>query len=112
MVGLFISAFELHNSEDHYWGEMKNTNVFKHHCKKQIGVAWAGTITGTKQGGNHGAWSAQHSLANSKHNIVTAGGRVYCIRANKAVVDGLFINIATQPPNNYKPAKPFQIGNC
>ena len=112
MVGLFALAFELNNDDDHDWGEMKNTiNSFKDHGKNQIGVAWTGTITGSKKGGKHGAWSAQHQLSNSKDNIVTVGGRVYCIRASKAVVDGIFINISTQPPNNYNPTRPFQIAN-
>jgi len=111
LKGLFALGFELHEDADTDWGEMKTViNLFKDHGKNQLGVAWTGTVTGTKCGRKHGAWNAQNVLATTKHNIVTAGGRVYCIRANKAMVDGAFIKISTQPPNDYDPTKPFQLG--
>ena len=46
----------------------------------------------------------------SKDVMVNNGGRVYCIRANKAVVDGLFINTGAPTPNKYNPALPFMLG--
>ena len=110
--GLFALAFEVSEDKDNDYGELKAViNAFKDHGKNQIGVGWTGLITGPKCGKKHGAWAAQKILAEDpKCDIVTVGGRVFCIRCSRATVDGAFIKIATQPPAGYNPSKPFQLG--
>ena len=111
LSGLFALAWELSNDDDQNWGEMKKTlDVFKSHGKNQIGIGWTGTITGVKKGGKNASWSAQLHLHKSKDAVVTCGGRVYCIRANKAVVDGIFINTGYPAPTKYNTQQPFIIG--
>ena len=82
------------------------------HGKNQIQIGLTGTIQGVRLPGTTKSWASQRALLDDdKLNMVNCGGRVNCIRATEATLDGVWIKCTASPPYKYDYKKPFNFAN-
>ena len=111
--GFFAAAYEIQYNSEAEYSELKATlEKFAGHNKNQINIGLTGTIQGQKYPGNNKSWASQMVLLDNKEvNIVNGGGRISCIRATEATLDGIWIKCTAAPPYKYDYKKPFNFAN-
>ena len=111
--GFFAAAYEIQYNSEAEYSELKATlEKFSGHKKNQINIGLTGTIQGQRHPGNTASWASQLVLLDNKElNMVNGGGRINCIRATEATLDGVWIKSTAAPPYKYDYKKPFNFAN-
>ena len=110
---LLAAAYEIQLDSESEHSELKATLAkFAGHNKNQINIGLTGTIQGTRLSGTTKSWASQNAIHDDDNlNMINNGGRINCIRASEANLDGIWIKSTASPPYKYNHQAPLSFAN-